>query len=336
MLGFINLFFIKSGNQTCALLGREAWEFLTREFCLYDYTVADSVGDAENNFRNDCVNIIIPLDMPLVRESDLVRAIDTMKKKNIKFARLGGDKSGGEIVFGKALPEGVFITGDVYSQLDSAKSRHIVYNCLKDAVIERLLDEGVEIRDYAATHIDDTVQIGAGAVILPFCTIKGESSIESGAVVSASYVENSCIEKDAFVQYSHLTDSRVCARASVGPFARLRSAEVGEGCRVGDYVEIKASKLEPGVKAAHLTYIGDATVGEKTNVGCGTVFCNYDGVSKHKTEVGKNCFIGANTNLIAPLSVGDNAFIAAGTTVNKDVEGDTFTIGRVRQETKKK
>ncbi len=99
-------------------------------------------------------------------------------------------------------------------------------------------------------------------------------------------------------------------------------------------MEIKASKLSDGVKASHLSYVGDAEVGEGTNVGCGTVFCNYDGREKHKTTVGSRCFIGANTNLIAPVVVGDNAFIAAGTTVTRDVGDGSFTIGRVRQDTK--
>ena len=125
------------------------------------------------------------------------------------------------------------------------------------------------------------------------------------------------------------------ARASVGPYARLRRATIGEDCRVGDFVEVKNSTLENGVKAAHLSYIGDAAVGERTNVGCGTVFCNYDGKTKHKTTVGCDCFIGANTNLVAPLVVGDKAFIAAGTTVTRDVDEKTFTIGRVRQDTVK-
>ena len=126
------------------------------------------------------------------------------------------------------------------------------------------------------------------------------------------------------------------AGASVGPYARLRGADVGEGCRIGDFVEVKASKLGGGVKAAHLAYIGDASVGEGTNIGCGSVFCNFDGKSKHSTRVGKNCFIGANANLVAPISVGDGAFIAAGTTLTEDVADNTFTVGRVRQNTKNK
>ena len=104
---------------------------------------------------------------------------------------------------------------------------------------------------------------------------------------------------------------------------------------MGDFVEIKGSSLGDGVKSAHLAYIGDAVVGEGTNIGCGTVFCNYDGRKKHRTEVGSGCFIGANVNLVAPLAVGDGAFVAAGTTVTRDVEGGEFVIGRARQESKR-
>ena len=147
-------------------------------------------------------------------------------------------------------------------------------------------------------------------------------------------MRNSIVENGASVEMSHIVDSCVRAGATVGPFARLRGAQVGEKCRIGDFVEIKASKLGNGVKASHLSYVGDAEVGDGTNVGCGTVFCNYDGKDKHRTTVGSGCFIGANTNLIAPVVVGDNSFIAAGTTVTRDVEECSFTIGRVRQDTK--
>lgn len=187
--------------------------------------------------------------------------------------------------------------------------------------------------DKNTTFIDDTVNIESGVVILPYTRIEGESVLMNGAKVAGSYIKDSVID-GASVEYSYLACSHVHARATVGPFARLRGATIGNDCRVGDFVEVKASTLREGVKASHLTYIGDADVGERTNVGCGSVFCNYDGVDKHKTTVGCNCFIGANTNLIAPVVVGDNAFIAAGTTVTRDIEDGSFTIGRVRQDTK--
>ena len=208
-----------------------------------------------------------------------------------------------------------------------------MYNLLKDAILDDFLSRGVRILDKNTTFIDDTVNIESGVVILPYTRIEGESVLMNGAKVAGSYVKDSVID-GASVEYSYLACSHVHARATVGPFARLRGATIGNDCRVGDFVEVKASTLREGVKASHLTYIGDADVGERTNVGCGSVFCNYDGVDKHKTTVGCNCFIGANTNLIAPVVVGDNAFIAAGTTVTRDIEDGSFTIGRVRQDTK--
>jgi len=233
-----------------------------------------------------------------------------------------------------------------------AKNNYLVYNQERERIIDKHLLNGVEIMDAFSTHIDDTVTIETGAVILPFCCIKGSTVIKSGAVVESSklidctvesgaYIESSrlegcSVESGASVVMSHLVDSRVGSHASIGPFARLRGANIGENCRIGDFVEVKGSMLHEGVKAAHLAYIGDAEVGAKTNIGCGTVFCNYDGKEKNKTVVGEECFIGANVNLVAPLAVKDRAFIAAGTTVTKDLEKDTFTIGRVRQESKER
>lgn len=220
-----------------------------------------------------------------------------------------------------------------FLKIDDAKSYNIVYNLLKDEILDGLLQNGVNIIDKATTFIDDTVSVERGVTIKPFCTIEGESAILAHSTIFASHIRDSVVD-GADVNCSHIVCSHVHARATVGPFARLSHAVIDEGCRVGDFVEVKASRLRDGVKCAHLSYVGDADVGERTNVGCGTVFCNYDGREKHKTTVGAECFLGANTNLIAPLVVGDHAFIAAGTTVTRDVENGSFTIGRVRQDTK--
>ena len=153
-------------------------------------------------------------------------------------------------------------------------------------------------------------------------------------MIENSTIIDSEIEEGASVTCSHLYHSKVGKNTTVGPFARLRDADIRDNCRIGDFVEIKNSQLNNGVKCAHLAYVGDAKVGDNTNIGCGSVFCNYDGKLKHHTEVGKNVFIGANVNLVAPLSIGDNTYIAAGTTVTKDVTDNGFVIGRVRQEIK--
>lgn len=182
---------------------------------------------------------------------------------------------------------------------------------------DSVVEEGAKI--YAPAHISDGSHICSGAVIMPFCTICG-SFVGGGTVVFSST----------------LSGAHVGENCTVGPYACLRGgAQVGDGCRIGDFVEVKASVLGKGVKAAHLAYIGDALVGDNVNVGCGVVFCNFNGKTKSKTVVGDGAFIGANCNLIAPVTIGKGSYIAAGTTVVRDLDGGDFCIGRTRPYIKK-
>ena len=178
--------------------------------------------------------------------------------------------------------------------------------------------------------LEESVKVGKNVTIEPFAVIKGNSVLGDGCVVgSFSYIENSTIGADTVVKSSRITDSSVGCNCTVGPNAHLRdNAKVGNSCRVGNFVEIKKSVLHDGVKAAHLSYIGDAEVGARTNIGCGVVFVNFDGREKHKTTVGEDCFIGCNANLVAPLTVGRDCFVACGTTVDKDMPDGAFSIGR--------
>ena len=185
-------------------------------------------------------------------------------------------------------------------------------------------------------RIDVKSEIEAGAAVMPHAVVSG-SRVAAGATIgSFSIVENSAVEAGASVLCSVVRDSTIGRGTTVGPYAYVRmNSVIGDGCRIGDFVEVKRSAIADGTKAAHLTYIGDAEIGVGTNVGCGTVFANYDGKRKHKTKVGNNAFIGANTNLIAPVNVGDDAYIAAATTVTEDVPEGGFVIGRSRAEIKK-
>ena len=335
-----NIVFIETPFSKKSILGRRAEDFVLREFASFDskdgYIVKEAVyKDAEGDyFMPDAINIVLTLDAPLLRRSTVEDFVSLMRHKGISSMRLGARDAISRIRIGNAPDEGIFVKDADFLKIDSAKTYNMVYNLLKDRILDAHLTNGVDIVDKATVFVDDTVLIEAGAQILPFSRLEGNSVVKSGARISASFVRNSVVEGCATVDYSHIVDSCVRANATVGPFARLRGAQIGEHCRIGDFVEIKASKLMDGVKASHLSYVGDAEVGEGTNVGCGTVFCNYDGKDKHKTTVGSKCFIGANTNLIAPVVVGDNAFIAAGTTVTRDVGDGSFTIGRVRQDTK--
>ena len=162
----------------------------------------------------------------------------------------------------------------------------------------------------------DTV-IGRDAVIGPAVIFGPGVTIESGAEVKG---------------FCHLEGCHISRGATVGPFARLRpGAELAEDVHVGNFVEIKNSVLDQGVKVGHLTYLGDATVGENTNIGAGTVTCNYDGVLKHRTIIGRNAFIGSDTMLVAPVTVGDGAMTASGSVITMDVPGDALGLGRARQ-----
>lgn len=178
--------------------------------------------------------------------------------------------------------------------------------------------------------LDPTVKVGKNVTLEPFCVVKGSTVLGDGCTVgSFCYIENAQIGAGSQIKSSRICDSSVGKNCMVGPNAHLRNnSRVGDNCRIGDFVEIKNSALDEGVKAAHLAYIGDATVGANTNIGCGVVFVNFDGKSKFRTTVGKNCFIGCNSNLVAPLAIGDNCFVACGTTVDKNVPEGAFGIGR--------
>lgn len=178
--------------------------------------------------------------------------------------------------------------------------------------------------------LESTVKVGANVTIEPYAVVKGNSVLADGCVIgSYSYIDDSSIGANTVVKSSRICDSTVGADCVVGPNAHLRdNAVVRDRCRVGNFVEVKNSTLGDGVKASHLSYIGDATVGDDTNIGCGVIFVNYDGKTKHRTQVGKGCFIGCNSNLVAPVTVGEGCFVACGTTVDKDMPDGSFSIGR--------
>lgn len=321
------VYFLESKNSDSPILGRAAKDFILKEFQNFPHEILPIGIEPNLNIKDDSPYIcVLPFDMPLLSLNALRRAIDTMWRRNIVCVKAGG----GYIVrHGKKFEDNGFsVNDDSFLSLDDAKSYELVYNRLREQIIARHISNGVFIPDIKSVHIDDTVKIKPEAKIRPFSVICGASEIFDGATIYASDIINSTVNTGASIIHSYVTDSFVGENATIGPYARLRGANILKCARIGDFVEVKASTLGEGVKAAHLTYIGDAEVGAGTNLGCGTVFCNYDGVLKHKTKVGEKCFIGANTNLIAPLNIGDRAFIAAGTTVTEDVDADKFCISR--------
>lgn len=195
---------------------------------------------------------------------------------------------------------------------------------------------GVSIEDPLTTYIGPKVTIAQDTTIKPGTTIMGNSSIGIYNLIGPqTYLNNVTIDEENTIISSHIEDSTIGSKNKIGPFARLRQNVIIENeTRIGNFVEFKNVKFKNKAKSAHLTYLGDATIGEKTNIACGVITANYDGVNKTKTTIGDNVFVGSNVTLISPLEIEDGAFIAAGSTINKDVDKDDFAIARTKQENK--
>jgi bifunctional UDP-N-acetylglucosamine pyrophosphorylase/glucosamine-1-phosphate N-acetyltransferase len=202
------------------------------------------------------------------------------------------------------------------------------------AAAARLMDSGVMIFRPDTTVIDPGVEVGADTVIEPFVQLLGSTRIGAGCHIrSFSVIEDCTIGDHVLIRQSCiLSESTVAAGAKIGPFSHLRpGSEIGEEAHVGNFVETKKARLGKGVKASHLTYLGDAEVGEATNIGAGVITCNYDGVQKHTTRIGKGVFVGSDSTLVAPVSVEDGAYIGAASCITKDVSAGALAVGRARQ-----
>lgn len=170
-------------------------------------------------------------------------------------------------------------------------------------------------------------------VLYPNIYLEGKNLVKRGTTIRpGSFIVNSVIGEEVMIDASRISDSTVGNHVNIGPFAHLRGhTDIAEGNRIGNFVEMKNAKIGKDSRCAHLTYIGDAEVGEDVNFGCGVVTVNYDGKNKFKTKIGDHAFIGSNVNLIAPIEVGNNAVIAAGSTIDKDVPDNDLAIARERQ-----
>jgi bifunctional UDP-N-acetylglucosamine pyrophosphorylase/glucosamine-1-phosphate N-acetyltransferase len=205
---------------------------------------------------------------------------------------------------------------------------------LQERVLRGHALRGVTFESPATTLVEIDVQIGMDVTVGPGVVLRGDTRIASGATIGAgSVLEDAHIGEDVVLRpYTLVEASSVHARSTVGPFARLRpETEVGEGCHVGNFVEIKKSQIEDGAKVPHLSYVGDARVGRRANVGAGTITCNYDGFKKHKTDIGEGAFIGSNSSLVAPVSVGAGAIVGAGSVITRDVPAGAVAVARGEQ-----
>lgn len=209
---------------------------------------------------------------------------------------------------------------------------------LQQKIIEGWLSKGVSFVDPRNTTVDADVQIGPETLIHPNVSLRGQTRIGKNCVMDVGVVLTDTVVADEVVikPYSVLESSRVGFQSQIGPFARLRpGATLKSGVRVGNFVEIKKSLLEKGVKINHLSYIGDASIGSGTNVGCGTITCNYDGAQKHRTVIGSGVFVGSDVQFVAPIKVGQGAVIGAGSTITENVPAKALALARSRQVNKK-
>jgi bifunctional UDP-N-acetylglucosamine pyrophosphorylase / glucosamine-1-phosphate N-acetyltransferase len=221
------------------------------------------------------------------------------------------------------------LTHGVDDRVDLAYAQQVAQR----RILEAHMRAGVTIVDPACTRVDATVAIGRDTTIEPFVQLKGETTIGAEALVGAmSTLIDSRIGDGVTILHSHLTGARVDDRATVGPFAYLRpDAHLHERSKAGTFVEIKNSEIGAGTKVPHLSYIGDADVGEGTNIGAGNITANYDGRNKHRTTIGANVKTSVDTAFVAPVKVGDNAYTGAGSVITEDVPAGALGIARARQ-----
>lgn len=205
---------------------------------------------------------------------------------------------------------------------------------LRDRIIERLMDKGVSIMDRNSVFIHPDVKIGKDTIIYPNVFIEGKTTVGRGCRIYPntrivdSHIGNGVLIKDSTV----IESSLIKDDAVIGPFAHLRPGSViGRSCKIGNFVEIKKSVIGSRTKAAHLTYLGDAEIGNNVNIGAGTITCNYDGKEKHRTIIEDEVFIGSDTQIVAPLRIGRGAYVGAGSTITEDVPPQSLALSRVRQ-----
>lgn len=208
---------------------------------------------------------------------------------------------------------------------------------LRRQVLRRLAEQGVEIWDFDNCYIEPSVRIGAGTEILPGAILRGCTVIGANCTIGPNcLLEDAAVGDRSRVNASQIYQSSVGCDTSVGPFAYIRpGCTIGDDIKVGDFVEVKNSVIGNGTKISHLTYIGDSDVGERINFGCGTVTVNYDRARKYRTTIEDDAFIGCNANLVAPVTVGRGAYVAAGSTITEDVPAQALGIARARQSNKK-
>lgn len=218
--------------------------------------------------------------------------------------------------------------------VNSQQDLEHVSQLMRRRINQAHMNNGVCMLDAATTYIDADVRLSADVVLHPNVHLLGKTQVGTGSVVeTGSVLRDATLHKNVVVHALSVVESSVLRdEVSVGPFARVRpQSDLGRKVKIGNFVEVKKSQLAEGVKASHLSYLGDATIGKNTNIGCGTITCNYDGRHKHQTTIGENVFVGSDTQFVAPVKIGAHATIGAGSTITKDVPAKALALSRVAQ-----
>ena len=204
-------------------------------------------------------------------------------------------------------------------------------------ILNKLLENGVEIPCFDGVIVEPNIKIGEGTVIMPGTVLLGEVRIGKGCVIGPnSYIVDSTVGDNTKLNNTQCFDASIGDNVTAGPFVHIRpNTQIADNVHIGNFVEVKNSVVDEGTKLPHLLYIGDSDVGKNVNFGCGCVTVNYDGRNKSRTVVKDGAFIGCNTNLVAPVTVGENAFTAAGSTITEDVPDNSLAVARARQTNKR-
>ncbi len=309
------------------ICGRTIQDYVKTEVSAFHnkFIKANSQKDILSLFRENLTSakytVIIYADMPLLTSQSIIEAATYCESKNAYAVRLPrGYVFDTEYISKNDNFEIIEFEGankTDYLATYNQKQISDIAGIMQMRINETHMNNMVNIQSPFNTYIDASVKIEPGCIIEPNVQIQGESIIKENAkILMGSTIAFSTIGKDA----------------QVGPYAHIRpGSHIGDNCKIGNYVEIKRSKLGNGSKAAHMTYIGDGIIGENCNIGCGVIFCNYNGKKKSTTVIGNNVFIGSNTSLIAPINIGNDAYIAAGSVITSSIPNNALAIARAKQ-----
>ena len=281
--------------------------------------------------------VVLYSDTPLITRKTVGEAVETARLNNLNVMRMTRG-----FVFKTdyiATAEKIYTAKTYYFDEDdfvtaySFKQVSFIADVLKGRILTYHMNRGVQFEDSASTFIGCEVSIGANVIIGPNNNIVGKTVIKDNARIKrGNSIEDCIIDEGAEIESSKLVHSFVGKNTTVGPFANLRKNNViGDNCHIGDFVELKNCRIGDGSKLGHLTYAGDIIMGKKCNVGAGVVFANYDGKDKHTTRVGDRAFIGSASTIVAPVTLGNGCFIAAGSVVTQNVDEKALAIARSRQ-----